>query len=243
MSKVDLALQEKYDGYYSGQSDWRAMGAKDKVDNIVALCRGISQGTILDVGAGEGSLLERLSTIGFGEKYWAAEISESGIATIEGRNIENLAEVRKFDGYSLPYGDREFDLCIASHVLEHVEHERLFLREIARVARHVFIEVPLEDTWRLRQDVIDNDIGHINFYNPASVRRLVESCGLEVIEQRLFDVSLPTMTFHNRPLGLVKYVIRRSAFIISPTLASKVFTYRCCLLCRRNRGNTAPHLG
>ena len=35
MSKVDLALQEKYDGYYSGQSAWRSLGAKDKVENIV----------------------------------------------------------------------------------------------------------------------------------------------------------------------------------------------------------------
>ena len=233
MPKIDLALQEKYDGYYSGESEWRSLGARGKVENIVALCRGISPDNILEVGAGEGSILERLAAIGFGGKYWAAEISDSGVAAIRDRGIENLAEVTKFDGYALPYEDGEFDLCIASHVLEHVEHERLFLREIARVASHVFIEVPLEDTWRLGQDGIHNSIGHINFYNSASVRRLVESSGLEVIEQRLFDVSLPMMTFHNRPLGLVKYVIRRSAFLISATLASKVFTYHCCLLCRK----------
>lgn len=232
MPKVDLALQEKYDEYYSGQSDWRTLGAKDKASNIVALCSEISPDAILDVGAGEGSVLERLATVGFGRKYWAAEISDTGIAAIEGRSIANLAEVRKFDGYTLPYGDREFDLCIASHVLEHVEHERLFLQELARVARYVFIEVPLEDTWRLGQAGIDNDIGHINFYNSASVRRLVESCGLEVIEQRLFDVTLPMMTYHSRHFGLVKHIIRRSAFLLNETLASALFTYHCCLLCR-----------
>lgn len=233
MPKVSPALQDKYDAYYPGQSEWRTLGAKDKAGNIVELCRGISPEAVLDVGSGEGAVLERLSTLGFGKKYWAAEISDSGVATIKSRNIENLIDVVKFDGYSLPYEDRKFDLCVASHVLEHVEHERLFLKEIARVARYVFIEVPLEDTWRLGQAGINNDIGHINFYNPASVRRLVESCDLEVVEQKMFDVSLPMMTFHNRRLGLMKFLIRRSAFILSPRFASHLFTYHGCLLCRK----------
>ena len=234
ITKVRPTLQQKYDAYYHGESEWRRLGAKDKAIHVVELCQGISYETILDVGAGEGAVLERLSALGFGKSYCAAEISDSGIATIKARKIENLTEVVKFDGYSLPYEDRKFDLCIASHVLEHVEHERLFLNEVARVARYVFIEVPLEETWRLGQAGIHNEIGHINFYNLASVRRLVESCGLEVIEQKLFDVSLPMMTFHNRPLGLLKFLIRRSVFTMSPRLASLLFTYHGCLLLQKS---------
>ncbi len=113
-----------------------------------------------------------------------------------------------------------------------MEHERIFLKEIARVAGYVFIEVPLEDTWRLGRAGLQNDIGHINFYTMDSVRRLVESCGLEVIEQELFDVSLPMMTFHNRTIGLLKFLIRRGAILLSRHLASRLFTYHACLLCR-----------
>ncbi len=234
MPTVSPALQDKYDAYYPGQSDWRTLGAKDKARHIVELCRRISPEAILDVGAGEGSVLEELSTLGFGKRSWAAEISGSGVATIEARGIANLTEVVKFDGYSLPYEDLKFDLSVASHVLEHVEHERIFLKEIARVARYVFIEVPLEDTWRLGRAGLQNDIGHINFYTMDSVRRLVESCGLEVIEQELFDVSLPMMSVHNRPVGLLKFLIRRSAILLSRRLASRLFTYHACLLCRKS---------
>ncbi len=35
MPTVSPALQEKYDAYYPGQSDWRTLGAKDKAGHIV----------------------------------------------------------------------------------------------------------------------------------------------------------------------------------------------------------------
>ncbi len=72
-----------------------------------------------DVGAGEGSVLEELSTLGFAKRYWAAEISSSGVATIEARGIANLTEVVKFDGYSLPYEDLKFDLYQVSLIRTH----------------------------------------------------------------------------------------------------------------------------
>ncbi len=69
MPTVSAALQDKYDTYYHpGQSEWRALGAKDKAGHIVELCRKITPETILDVGAGEGSVLEELSTLGLGKK-------------------------------------------------------------------------------------------------------------------------------------------------------------------------------
>lgn len=56
-TEVSLTLQDKYDQYYSGQSEWRETGARDKADDVIALCRSISPRSILDVGAGEGAVL------------------------------------------------------------------------------------------------------------------------------------------------------------------------------------------
>ena len=48
--KVSAGLQETYDGYYSGESEWRMLGAKDKAQHIVELCGGVSPAEILDLG-------------------------------------------------------------------------------------------------------------------------------------------------------------------------------------------------
>ena len=42
----------------------------------------------------------------------------------------------------LPFKDNEFDFIIASHVIEHVEDFQYFIREIERVAKQGYIELP-----------------------------------------------------------------------------------------------------
>ncbi len=34
MAKISPALQEKYDGYYSGESDWRTLGDKQDISSM-----------------------------------------------------------------------------------------------------------------------------------------------------------------------------------------------------------------
>jgi hypothetical protein len=46
------------------------------------------------------------------------------------------------DGESLPFKDREFDYVICCHVLEHVPHPDLFIKEQTRVAPRGYLETP-----------------------------------------------------------------------------------------------------
>ena len=48
-----------------------------------------------------------------------------------------------FDGGKLPFGDKEFDYVICSHVLEHVENIEAFCAEIFRVSKAGYFEYPL----------------------------------------------------------------------------------------------------
>jgi len=43
---------------------------------------------------------------------------------------------------SLPYGDRQFDVALASHVLEHLENWQSALTEWCRIADHVILVLP-----------------------------------------------------------------------------------------------------
>lgn len=150
--EVSDALRDNYADYYADGElgAWRRLGAIDKAANVIGLCGAVPHDRVADVGAGDGIVLEMLAAGGFGSRYHAFEISPSGVEAIGRRAIPNLAEAAVFDGYSLPADDDAFDLAILSHVVEHVEFPRRLLAEAGRVARHVFVEVPLEDNLRCR---------------------------------------------------------------------------------------------
>ena len=69
-----------------------------------------------------------------------------------------------------PFKDKEFDFVIASHVIEHVEDVDFFIKELQRVAKKGYIEVPtkLEDNlvfenkndhvWHMDFDDVDNKL-------------------------------------------------------------------------------------
>ncbi|HEY0519571.1 MAG TPA: methyltransferase domain-containing protein [Ilumatobacteraceae bacterium] len=46
------------------------------------------------------------------------------------------------DAAEMPFADKVFDYAICSHVLEHVEHPDAVIRELSRVAKAGYIEVP-----------------------------------------------------------------------------------------------------
>ena len=230
-ASISGGLQDLYDGYDYGNPRWHQLAAKAKARNLLDLVANLAPRTALDVGAGDGSVMAALCEQGFRGELSAVEISPRNVEAIKQRGLVQLKAADLFDGYSIPYRDKAFDLVIASHVLEHVEHERLFLSELKRVARYVFIEVPLESTIRLPRDYRQTNTGHINFYSFASLRRLLQTSGLRVLQQRLYDIPLEIVGFRNWPLGLMKFSLRRGAMLVSPTLASKVFTYHCCALC------------
>lgn len=225
-------LKKNYEHYYDdGDSEWRRLGALGKVENIVALCSGLPRSSILEIGAGDGALLGRLSDLRFGDEHFAIEVSTSGVEAIHCRALPRLVECKLFDGYSIPYPDKRFDIAVLSHVIEHVEHPRMLLYEASRVAKYVFVEVPLEDTFRLPMDFFPDEVGHINAYSPKSIRRLVQSCNLRVLNQVTRVAPREVHTFHGGRRGLVGFYVKRVLLSGLPGLATKLFTYHGALIC------------
>jgi len=191
-------VKTAYDEFYEKHDEaWRMLGAKFKAQHIIDVCKSHSFKKVLEVGAGDGSILKLLADKNFAPEYTAVEISDSGVAHIKSRNIPGLKSVQLFDGYHLPFEDDSFDLIILSHVLEHVEHERLLLRELKRVAKYSVIEVP-----RDYKTGVDHKIkhflayGHINVYTPTSLRYLLRTEGFEV-EKDLTSMIEPEVTRFN----------------------------------------------
>ncbi len=195
---VSTNVKTAYDGYYAKNDDgWRLLGAKYKAQHIIDVCKGYPAKSVLEVGAGDGSILKLLSDKGFAEQYSAVEISQSGVEQIRSKNINGLQSIQVFDGYHLPFGDDEFDLVILSHVLEHVEHERLLLRELKRVAKICLIEIPID--YKFGVDIRIKHFlayGHINMYTPTALRFLLLTEGFKIIND-LTSMIEPEVTRFN----------------------------------------------
>lgn len=229
---LDPGLKTHYDHFYSGASEWRWLGAVGKAKNIVHLCDGIPTHKVLEIGAGDGAVLQRLSELGFGRELYALEISESAASLIWQRKISTLAGCALFDGYRMPYQDNAFDLAILSHVVEHLEHPRLLLAEAKRIAEHVFVEVPLEYHLRTPPDFRWTPTGHINLYSPLLIRQLVQSVGFQVIRMKVTNPGYPVYRYQFGRKAFFRYLLKELPLRVSPGLATKLFAYHCSLLCR-----------
>ncbi len=93
--------------------------------------------SVLDVGCGEGYVLEELAARGAGELF--------GADVVDIRR-QKQRSFRLFDGLELPFIDRRFDVVVLSFVLHHVpdDRKRALVREALRVCRGTVVIV--EDT-------------------------------------------------------------------------------------------------
>lgn len=222
-----------YEGYYKADfAEWGKITAVDKARHIIAMCGEFEHQKIIEVGAGDGAVLNELSINNFSDNMYALEIAESAVQALRKREINGLKESRNFDGNVMPYADKAFDLAIASHVLEHVEHPRLFLKELSRVAKQVFIEIPLENSFQGRRDSVNAiKYGHINYFNPFLIEKLLKSVGMSIAKKTIVDFSPEVYKYRSGFIGIAKYAIRGLMLRSFPRCATKLFSYCYCVLC------------
>lgn len=234
--RVSEELNLKYNNYYDGDSKQflkRELTALEVFQHIRQVYSTQHVGKLIDVGAGEGSLLQCLGKSRFADELYGVEISESGINAIRKKQIPNLVEIRQFDGYRIPYPDKFFDLAISSHVLEHVEHERIFLMELKRIAKNIIIEVPLEHTIRVNRSMqISQAYGHINFYTLETLLNLLKTSSLNCKHHIVITYSTSFEIFiAGKVKGYINSFIRKSALKLFPGLATKFLVYFCIAYC------------
>jgi ubiquinone/menaquinone biosynthesis C-methylase UbiE len=233
-------LHAFYENYYDDAvGRKREITAQQTVDHIVALNKDFPLGSVLDIGAGDGAVLSELERRGLGNELHAIEISGSGIERIKQRNLKSLKTVQSFDGYTLPFPDNSFDTALLTHVLEHVEHERLLLREIRRVSRRCYIEVPLEHTMRLRRSIsMSKPQGHINYYTAGTFENLLDTAGLRPVAFATFAHSKKYEQLLSGPtVGAIKRMIRSATLEVAPALAGQMFVYLGAAICEHKEAD------
>lgn len=228
-------FNEHYEGAYDARTlQWRRLGAAVKANNIAHALGELTPQSVLEVGCGTGVVIAEVARLGIGQKHVGVDLADPD----SHRDAEASAiDLQQSNGDRLPYDDNEFDLVFASHVVEHVLEPRTFLAEVSRVTnRWVYLEVPCELHVRTKISALQKslDIGHINAYTPESFRLLVESTGLKVISQFVFDHSLAMHAFGTSTTrAYLKLALRRGLLRLSPNFASRVFTYHSGILAEK----------
>jgi ubiquinone/menaquinone biosynthesis C-methylase UbiE len=213
---------------------WRSACAIEKAANIVTvwpIARESLRPIVVDIGCGDGAIAAELARLAFFRRLEGFDVSHSGIAIARDREVPETT-FATYDGGRLPADDQTYDLAIVSHVIEHVEEPRVLLREAARVARWVVVEVPLERNTMLRGDFRWTDTGHINFYDAVLIRQLIQSCGLTVAIQRVTNPGRAWARVVSSRKLLTKWALKECLLRSVRPLAMSLLTYHGVVLAR-----------
>ena len=99
------------------------------------------------------------------------------------QDLSSFYEGRKFvkiNEKKLPFENNEFDFTIASHVIEHVENFEFFIKELERISKQGYIELPT----RLGDNLVfENKTDHIWWFLYDDVtNKLIASKRNQIIE-------------------------------------------------------------
>jgi methionine biosynthesis protein MetW len=160
----------------------------------------IGEGSVLDLGCGDGILLSRLGKKNPGS--CGLDISPEAVKRCAAQGI--AAEVFDFSAEALPFPDASFDYVVMLDVLEHVYDPARLLSEAARVSRaSLIISVPNFNSLPARIQVLVGRVpenntprkGHIYWFNYRVLRGILDGAHLTILSMKANTVygSVPIL--------------------------------------------------
>ena len=142
---------------------------------------------VLDVGCGDGLLLEALKQNG--SIVSGVDISEEGVRKCVEKGFN--ATVVDVSNEKLPFSERSFDVVTMLDILEHVYAPEILLKEAARVSKkYIIISVPNFNSLPARIQVLcgkvpENNLphkGHLYWFNQRVLKKLLKQNHLKAEE-------------------------------------------------------------
>lgn len=103
--------------------------------NFVKILKENCADSILDVGCGEGWLIEQFSKqVDNARLFTGIDVSEAGLNRAEEKNINNSKFI-KYNGEQFPFSSEYFDIALSSFVFEHLSDPISIFNEMGRVTK------------------------------------------------------------------------------------------------------------
>lgn len=173
-STAPLDLAGYDEGWDSKWTDMRRHGPTGRhlrriISSVIA---DLPVETVLDVGCGEGSLIQALRA-GKPATYAGADFSESALRIARQRTPD--AEFHRLD---LTEGalDRRFDLVLCTDVVEHIEDDRTAIANLARMTGKYLLVATMQGRMR----AFEKNVGHVRNYRHGELQAKIEATGLKI---------------------------------------------------------------
>jgi SAM-dependent methyltransferase len=141
------------------------------------------RGRLLDFGCGPAYFVERAA--GRGWEAHGVEVGEWAVRAAGDRGVANVHVGRLADQR---FPDGHFDAVTANQVMEHLPNPKDDLAEIRRVLRPGGVFAAEVPNYRRISIALGRDrfelnypMAHVNYFTPATLRRLLVACGFEVL--------------------------------------------------------------
>jgi len=181
--------------------------------DLAAIAAMIPPGTrVLDIGCGDGSLLEYLvrakNVDGRGLELIQQNVNHCvarGLSVVQGDADTDLSE----------YPSGIFDIVILSQTIQTTERPSYVLRELLRIGKHIIVSFPNFGHWRIRLSLLVNGrmpvtkaLGHswhdtpnIHLCTISDFLALVQECGAHIESALALIDNERTRTMHPNAWG------------------------------------------
>jgi SAM-dependent methyltransferase len=152
---------------------------------------------VMDLGCGTGDSVDLFRSVDPDVEWVGVDVERS--PEVSGRTRAD-AEFVTFDGRKLPFDDASFELVYCKQVLEHVDHPRELIAEVARVVQpggHFAGSTSQLEAFHSRS---------VFNWTPYGFTRVAEESGLEVVELRPVIDGFTLIAW--RALGLPRFFHR-----------------------------------
>lgn len=154
------------------------------------LLRPLEVDSILDVGSGEGTTLNKLQKQKIGKRLEGLEYLDTAIKI--GRKLYPKLKLKQGTIFDLPYKDNSFDLLLCMEVLEHIENPETAIPELHRVtSKYLLVSVPNEPFFMMSNfmrgknlERWGNDIEHINHWSATGIEKLIKNSGFKILTRK-----------------------------------------------------------
>ena len=166
----------------------RTQGRFDHL-NVVEFSRVEAGATVVEVGAGTGNFLALFSEVA--NRVIAVDVTEEMLRTAQ-RAFPDM-DLLLADGKCLPFRSRSVDLVSCAQMLHHVHEPLPLLKEMRRVSNAdggvLVIDQAAPESYEqtafMNELETIRDPSHAASRSPSSLRVLIQSAGLEVVDEKL----------------------------------------------------------
>jgi 2-polyprenyl-3-methyl-5-hydroxy-6-metoxy-1,4-benzoquinol methylase len=169
-----------------------------------------SQQTVLEVGCGEG----------YGSNYLSKSCKEIIGIDVEISAIEHAKKkyttancsFKEYNGSNIPYSENHFDFIVSFQVIEHVDNDAAFVKELGRVLKPggtAFITTP-NKTYRLKPGQKPWNRYHKREYYPKELETVIQKTFPKAVVWGVFgNEEITQIEFNRVKTGLLLSIVAR----------------------------------